>query len=115
MTTNKTALITGGSRGLGRDMAIQTAKKGIDIILTYHAQEAEAEKVVSEIQALGRAAKAFQLDSGNIKSFEGFFKEVAAYQEKTSGARILISWSTMQALPFIRPLPIRQKNSLIPL
>ena len=86
MATNKTALITGGSRGLGRDMAIHTAKKGIDIILTYHAQEAEAEKVVSEIQALGRVAKAFQLDSGNIKSFEGFFKKVAAYQEKTSGS-----------------------------
>lgn len=46
--TIKIALVTGGSRGLGKDMALSLAKKGIDVILTYKTNKMEAEKVVSQ-------------------------------------------------------------------
>ena len=50
--TSIIALVTGGSRGLGRDMALSLAAKGIDVILTYHTKKEEAEKVVSEIEGM---------------------------------------------------------------
>ena len=54
--TIKIALVTGGSRGLGKDMALSLAKKGIDVILTYNAHKMEAEKVVSQISSRASAA-----------------------------------------------------------
>ncbi len=75
----KTALITGGSRGLGRDMAIKLAKKGIDVILTYHSNKLAAQEVVDEIENIGQKAKAFQLDTSNIKGFDIFFGEMSTY------------------------------------
>ncbi|AYB34868.1 SDR family NAD(P)-dependent oxidoreductase [Chryseolinea soli] len=84
-TTNKIALITGGSRGLGRNMAISLAKKGIDILFTYNNSKEEADRVVAAIQLQGQKAKAFQLNTKDIKSFDGFFKEVATYLEKQTG------------------------------
>ncbi|MCK8493874.1 SDR family oxidoreductase [Spirosoma sp. RP8] len=83
---SKIALVTGGSRGLGRNMAINLAKKGIDVVLTYNSNQEEADKVVAEIQALGQKASAFQLDASNVKSFEGFFGQVTAYLNDTYGA-----------------------------
>jgi NAD(P)-dependent dehydrogenase (short-subunit alcohol dehydrogenase family) len=83
-TKNKIALITGGSRGLGKNMALKLAEKGIDIVLTYHTNKLEADKVVAEIQLLGQNAVAFQLDAGNINSFDAFLKQVTTYlAEKT--------------------------------
>lgn len=76
MSTSKIALVTGGSRGLGKDMAQNLAKKGLDVILTYHSQQAEAEGVVAEITALGQKAVALQLDASNVGSFGGFFEQV---------------------------------------
>lgn len=78
-TKNKIALVTGGSRGLGRNMAISLAQKGIDVVLTYNSNKQEADKVVAEIQSLGQKAIAYQLDAGNVKSFDDFFKQVTAY------------------------------------
>ena len=75
-TTSKVALVTGGSRGLGKDMSIQLAKKGFDIILTYHSNENEAAKVVDEITALGKKSKAIQLDSSDSKSFDAFVEQI---------------------------------------
>jgi len=49
---NKIALVTGGSRGLGKDMALSLAKKGLDVVLTYHSKKDEAETVVEEIKKL---------------------------------------------------------------
>lgn len=87
MTTfSKTALVTGGSRGLGRDMVIQLAHKGIDVVLTYHSNRTEADKVVAEVEALGRKARAFQLDTSDVKTFDAFFKDFFAYlQDQTGG------------------------------
>lgn len=82
--SNKIALVTGGSRGLGKNMAINIAKKGIDVVLTYHSNKEEADKVVKEIEALGQKAAAFQLDAGNVSSFDNFIAAVTAHlQEKT--------------------------------
>jgi NAD(P)-dependent dehydrogenase (short-subunit alcohol dehydrogenase family) len=75
-TTNKIALVTGGSRGLGRNMSISLAKKGIDVILTYNSNKQEADKVVAEIQSLGQKASAFQLNTGDISSFDDFLSRV---------------------------------------
>ncbi|TVT43450.1 SDR family oxidoreductase [Hymenobacter setariae] len=76
MSTSKIALVTGGSRGLGKSMALNLAKKGIDVILTYHTQQAEAEGVVAEIGALGQTAVALQLDASNVSTFGAFFEQV---------------------------------------
>lgn len=84
-TTNKTALVTGGSRGLGRNMALSLAKKGIDVIFTYNNNRQAADEVLSEIRAMGRKAAAFQLDTSKIGNFDSFLKEVSAYQKKETG------------------------------
>ena len=68
----KIALITGGSRGLGRNTAIHLARSGVDVVLTYHSNKAEADSAVAEIESLGRRAAALQLDTGDVASFEAF-------------------------------------------
>lgn len=73
----KIALVTGGSRGLGKDMALSLAKKGIDVILTYHINKEEAEKVVAEIRRSNQKAIALKFDVSDIKSFDGFLQQVA--------------------------------------
>ncbi len=76
MTKNKIALVTGGSRGLGKDMALSLAKKGINVVLTYHTNKEEAENVVAEILKADRKAVALQLDASNTKSFDGFISQL---------------------------------------
>lgn len=75
-TTGKVALVTGGSRGLGKDMCLQLAKKGWDIILTYQNSTNEATMVVEEIRAMGQKAKSIQLDVSNVGSFDTFVQSV---------------------------------------
>lgn len=72
----KIALITGGSRGLGKNTALALAKKGVDVIVTYHSQKADADLVVAQIEAAGQQAVAIQLDVSNSKSFETFAIQV---------------------------------------
>ncbi|MBC8081934.1 MAG: SDR family oxidoreductase [Hymenobacter sp.] len=76
MSTSKIALVTGGSRGLGKDMALKLAQQGIDVILTYHTQQADAAAVVDDIAALGRRAVALPLIADSICTFEAFFAHV---------------------------------------
>jgi NAD(P)-dependent dehydrogenase (short-subunit alcohol dehydrogenase family) len=73
---SKIAIVTGGSRGLGRNTAIALAHRGTDIILTYHSNEAEAASAVAQIEALGRKAIALQLDVGDVGAFGGFVERV---------------------------------------
>ena len=70
------ALVTGGSRGLGKDMAFRLAEKGIDVVLTYHSQADAAQAVVEKIEQLGRKAAALRLDTGEIGSFDPFIGEL---------------------------------------
>nr|WP_295866828.1 SDR family oxidoreductase [uncultured Chitinophaga sp.] len=72
----KIALVTGGSRGLGRNMALRIAEKGIDVVITYHSRKEEADAVVAAIGELGGKAAALQLDAGDIKSFPDFFQRL---------------------------------------
>jgi NAD(P)-dependent dehydrogenase (short-subunit alcohol dehydrogenase family) len=76
MSTAKIALLTGGSRGLGKDMALKLAQQGIDVILTYRSQQAEAAAVVAAIEALGRRAVALPLNVADTSTFETFFTQV---------------------------------------
>lgn len=78
----KTALITGGSRGLGENTALKLGEKGVDVILTYRSGEDEAKAVVRKIEAMGRKAAALALDVGRSSTFPAF---VEAVQEVLSG------------------------------
>lgn len=75
--TNKIALVTGGSRGLGKDMALSLAKKKIDVILTYHSKKEDADMAVSSILEIGQKAIAIPLDVGDLKSFDHFIDQVS--------------------------------------
>jgi NAD(P)-dependent dehydrogenase (short-subunit alcohol dehydrogenase family) len=79
----KIVLVTGGSRGLGENMAKQLAKKGLDVIITYHSKKQEAQAVVAELEKAGAKAAALQLDTGNIKSFDHFFQELKKTLQST--------------------------------
>lgn len=83
MTPANIALVTGGSRGLGRNMALSLAQKGISVILTYHSKKEEAAAVVNEIEQLGVKAAALALDVSDSKSFDAFFESVAAILHTT--------------------------------
>lgn len=74
----KIALITGGSRGLGRNMALHLARRGVGIILTYHARKEAADEVRAEIEALGVKAAALPLDVTQSASFPAFAQGVKA-------------------------------------
>ncbi|GAA4741988.1 SDR family NAD(P)-dependent oxidoreductase [Flavisolibacter ginsenosidimutans] len=74
MNETRIALVTGGSRGLGRDMALSLARKGLDIILTYRSKKEEADEVVKQIEALGRKALSLPLDMNAFSSLEAFVK-----------------------------------------
>ncbi|NVK84895.1 MAG: SDR family oxidoreductase [Cytophagia bacterium] len=76
MTTRKIALVTGGSRGLGRDMAINIAKKDIDVVITYHSNKEAADEVIAEVAKTGSKAFALQLDTRDVSSFHGFYTKL---------------------------------------
>lgn len=73
---NTISLITGASRGLGRNTAISIARGGGDVILTYRSGEAEAREVVADIEAMGRKAVALMLDVTDVASFTAFADSV---------------------------------------
>lgn len=74
--SQKIGLVTGGSRGLGKNAALAMAAKDVDVIITYHSQKEAAELVVAEITAIGRKAIALQLDSGNVSTFAAFANQI---------------------------------------
>ena len=74
----KIAIITGGSRGLGRNAALHLARKGVDVIITYHSRRDAAETLVAAVEEHGARAAALQLDTADCRSFEAFAAEVKA-------------------------------------
>lgn len=74
----KIALVTGASRGLGRNTALSIARQGIDVVLTYRSQADEAAQVVAEITALGRKALALPLEAGDVTGFATFAERLQA-------------------------------------
>lgn len=83
--TRKIALITGASRGLGRNTALHLAAQGVDIIGTYRSNAAEAQSLVSEVEKLGGRALMLQLDVSRSSSFEAFAADVASGLQSTFG------------------------------
>lgn len=73
---SKIAIVTGSSRGLGRNTALNIASKGTDVIVTYQSNAADAETVVHDIEAMGRKAAAVQLDVSKLSSIAAFAGEV---------------------------------------
>lgn len=71
-SSTKIAIVTGGSRGLGRNTVLNLAKRGVDSIFTYNSNRAEAEKVVAAVGEAGAKAIALQLDTGNVGTFDSF-------------------------------------------
>ena len=71
-TKNKIALVTGGSRGLGKDMALRLAEKGFNVVITYHSRKDDASHVVEQIQSQGRKGHALQLDVAKSETFDAF-------------------------------------------
>lgn len=82
---NKIALITGGSRGLGKSMAVAIAKKGIDVAITYNSNKEAADTVVAEVRSLGQNAYAFQLDTRDIRSFDPFIVQLTDHLKQQTG------------------------------
>lgn len=72
MQNRKIALVTGGSRGLGKNAAIALAQKGIDVILTYNSKKEDANDTVSAIEKIGGKAVALQLSVSDTKGFDAF-------------------------------------------
>ncbi|HGH0737930.1 TPA: SDR family NAD(P)-dependent oxidoreductase, partial [Klebsiella pneumoniae] len=75
--TQRIALVTGGSRGLGKNAALKLAAKGTDILLTYHSNRQAALDVVAEIEKKGVKAAALALNVGDSTTFDAFASEVA--------------------------------------
>ncbi|UAY55059.1 SDR family NAD(P)-dependent oxidoreductase [Arachidicoccus terrestris] len=80
---NKIALVTGGSRGLGREMALALASDGNDVIITYHTNQTQADEVVGLIKDKGVSATALQLDSRKTETFDNFFQTLNSYLKET--------------------------------
>jgi NAD(P)-dependent dehydrogenase (short-subunit alcohol dehydrogenase family) len=78
MSQTKIAIVTGGSRGLGKSMCLHIAQNGHDVILTYNSKREEADAVVAEIVKLGRRTLALQLDVSKSATFDDFVETIKA-------------------------------------
>jgi NAD(P)-dependent dehydrogenase (short-subunit alcohol dehydrogenase family) len=85
-SANKIAIVTGGSRGLGRNTSVNLARRGVDVIFTYHSKQTEAESLIREIEAMGRKAAAFRLDASDIRAFDAFVIDVRKTLESWGSA-----------------------------
>ncbi len=84
----KKAIVTGGSRGIGKSIAIAYAKQGADVLVNYHSNDAAAKEVVAEIEKLGQKGVAVQADVANFKSAKNMVEECVA---KLGGVDILVN------------------------
>ena len=79
----KITLITGASRGLGRNTALSVVRHGGDVVITYQSRAEDAQAVVAEIQAMGRKAVALQLDTGDVATFGSFAERLRTALRET--------------------------------
>src|ERR1700733_14064329 len=83
----KIALVTGGSRGIGRNTVVSLAKRGVHTIFTYHSHSADADAVVAAVRDEGAQGIALQLDAGNVSSFDAFIESVKDALAKLGASR----------------------------
>ena len=83
----KIALVTGGSRGIGRNTVVSLAKRGVHTIFTYHSHSTDAEAVVAAVRDAGTQAIALQMDAGNVASFDAFVESVKDALAKLGATR----------------------------
>jgi NAD(P)-dependent dehydrogenase (short-subunit alcohol dehydrogenase family) len=76
ISPSRIALVTGGSRGLGRNTVLSLAQRGVDSIFTYHSNQAEADNVAAKVAGAGRRAIPLRLDTGDTRGFDAFVQEV---------------------------------------
>ena len=84
----KTALVTGASRGIGRAIALELAKKGADVLLNYNGSVDRAREVKAEIERLGKNAQLYQCDVADYSACETMFRDIFA---EHSGLDILVN------------------------
>lgn len=80
---SQVTIVTGGSRGLGRNSALSIARQGGDVILTYQSREADAHEVVREIESMGRKGTALRLDTGDVRAFGPFVEHLRTVLRET--------------------------------
>jgi NAD(P)-dependent dehydrogenase (short-subunit alcohol dehydrogenase family) len=85
ISSNQIAIVTGGSRGIGRNIVVRLAGRGVNSIFTYNSNQAEAEKVIGLVAETAQKAIALQLDTGKAGTFDVFVQNVQAAL-KTLGA-----------------------------
>jgi NAD(P)-dependent dehydrogenase (short-subunit alcohol dehydrogenase family) len=73
---HRVAISTGGSRGLGRNTAVNLAGRCVNVIFTYRSNQKEADSLIREVEAMERKAAGFQLDTGDVRAFDGFVADV---------------------------------------
>lgn len=89
MEVRKIVLVTGGSRGLGKDMAISMAKKGMDLIITYRGNKEGAEDTIQKIKSVGGKAVALSLDMTQLSSLDAFVSEInTTLQKEWQGSKL---------------------------
>jgi len=88
MLAGKTAIVTGGSRGIGREIALELARQGANIVINYRSRDEEAQKVAKEIQELGRETLIVQADISKFDQAEKLIKET---KEKFGSIDILVN------------------------
>ncbi len=86
-TVQKIAIVTGGSRGLGRNTVLNLARRGVHSLFTYNSNRTEADSLVNEVSDAGARAIALQLDAGQISTFDPFVQSVAAALKKLEAER----------------------------
>lgn len=84
----KIALVTGGSRGLGRSTVLALADRGVDSVFTYLSSKDDADRVVEEVEARGRHAVAMQLDTGDTAAFVGFVEQLRPALDDLGSGRL---------------------------
>lgn len=86
MNAERIAIVTGGSRGLGKDTVLALAKQGINIVFTYKSNAEKAKEVIEQVKQLGQKAIAFPLDTSTIKGFADFVQQVTSHLEQATGS-----------------------------
>lgn len=86
---DKVALVTGGNRGIGKDIAFALARAGIDVVITYRSHEQQALSVVEDIRRIGRRSAALRLDLGQVADLDGFIDACRGLLEREFGTRQL--------------------------